>query len=47
MLKVIERLRQKGNLKDVGGPARLAALTQAVGTGAHVGYWSGEDFSFT
>ena len=39
MLTVVERLKQKGNLADVGGPARLAALTTAVGTGANVEYY--------
>ena len=39
MLTVVERLKQKGNLADVGGPAKLAALTTAVGTGANVEYY--------
>ena len=39
MLTVVERLKLKGNLTDVGGPAKLAALTTAVGTGANVEYY--------
>lgn len=39
MLTVVERLRQNKKLLDVGGPARLAALTQQVGTGANVEYY--------
>ena len=39
MLTVVERLKQKGSLTDVGGPAKLAALTTAVGTGANVEYY--------
>lgn len=34
MLTVVERMKQKGTLAEIGGPAMLAALTQAVGTGA-------------
>ena len=32
MLTVVERMKQKGTLAEIGGPAMLAALTQAVGT---------------
>ena len=39
MLTVVERLRQKGTLNEVGGPARLASLTQKIGAGANVEYY--------
>ena len=39
MLTVVERLKQKGTIAEIGGPARLAALTQAVGTGANVEFY--------
>ena len=39
MLTVVEKMKQKGTLTDVGGPARLASLTQKVGTGANVEYY--------
>lgn len=39
MLTVVDRLKQKGNLAEIGGPAKLAALTQAVGSGANVEYY--------
>ena len=39
MLTVVERLKQKGTLSEVGGPAKLAALTQTIGTGANVEYY--------
>ena len=39
MLTVVEKMKQKGTLPEVGGPARLAALTQKVGTGANVEYY--------
>lgn len=39
MLTVVEKLRQNDALSEVGGPARLAALTQKVGTGANVEYY--------
>jgi replicative DNA helicase len=39
MLTVVERLRQKGTLNEVGGPAKIAALTTTVGTGANVEYY--------
>jgi replicative DNA helicase len=39
MLTVIDRLKQKGNLAVVGGPAMLAGLTTTVGTGATVEYY--------
>lgn len=39
MLTVVERMKQKGTLAEIGGPAMLAALTQAVGTGANVEYY--------
>lgn len=39
MLTVVEKLRHKGTLNEIGGPARLAVLTQKVGTGANVEYY--------
>ena len=39
MLTVVERLKQKGTIAEIGGPARLAALTQVVGTGANVEFY--------
>lgn len=39
MLTVVEKMRQKGTLEEIGGPARLAALTQKVGAGASVEYY--------
>lgn len=30
MLTVVEKMRQKGTLEEVGGPARLASLTQKL-----------------
>lgn len=39
MLTVVEKMRQKGTLEEVGGPARLASLTQKVGTGANIEYY--------
>lgn len=39
MLTVVEKMRQKGTLEVVGGPARLASLTQKVGTGANIEYY--------
>ena len=39
MLTVVEKMKQKGTLAEVGGPARLASLTQKVGTGANVEYY--------
>lgn len=39
MLTVVDRMKQKGTLSEIGGPAMLAALTQAVGTGANVEYY--------
>ena len=39
MLTVVDKMKQKGTLNEVGGPARLAALTQQVGTGANVEYY--------
>lgn len=39
MLTVIEKMRNKDTLNEVGGPARIAALTQKVGTGANVEYY--------
>ena len=39
MLTVVDRLKLKGKLNDVGGPARLATLTQSVGTGANVEFY--------
>lgn len=38
MLTLADRLRQKGTLTDIGGPARLVSMTQAVATGANVEY---------
>ena len=39
MLTVIEKLRQKKMLEEIGGPGRIAALTQKVGMGANVEYY--------
>lgn len=39
MLTVVDKMKQKGTLNEVGGPARLAALTQQVGTGSNVEYY--------
>ena len=39
MLTVIERLRQRQALEEIGGPGRIASLTQKVGTGANVEYY--------
>ena len=39
MLTVVERLKQKGTIAEIGGPARLAALTQSVGAGANVEFY--------
>ncbi len=39
MMTVSEQLREDGNLDKVGGPARLAGLTQKVGSGANVEYY--------
>ena len=39
MLTVVDRMKQKGTLSEIGGPAMLAAMTQAVGTGANVEYY--------
>ncbi len=39
MLTVVEKMNQNGTLAEVGGPAKLAALTQKVGTGANVEYY--------
>lgn len=39
MLTVVEKMKQKSTLAEVGGPAKLAALTQKVGTGANVEYY--------
>ena len=39
MLTVVDRLRRCKSLEEAGGPARLAALTQQVGTGANVEYY--------
>lgn len=39
MLTVVDKMRQKGTLNEIGGPARLAALTQKVGTGANIEYY--------
>ena len=38
MLTVVEKMKQNGTLIEAGGPARIAALTQKVGTGANVEY---------
>ena len=40
MLTVVEKMKHKGTIEEVGGPARLAALTQKVGTGANVEYYA-------
>ena len=39
MLTVVEKLKNMKTLNEIGGPARLAALTQAVGAGANVEYY--------
>ena len=39
MLTVVEKLKQMQTLDAIGGPARLAALTQQIGTGANVEYY--------
>lgn len=39
MTTVAERLRSDGILKEVGGAARLASLTQKVGSGANIEYY--------
>ena len=39
MLTVVQRLRQNGRLAEIGGPTKLAVLTQAVGTGANMEYY--------
>ena len=39
MLTVVEKLKHMGTLVEAGGPIRLAALTQNVGTGANVEYY--------
>ena len=39
MMTVTEQLRKDGVLKEIGGTARLAALTSKVGSGANVEYY--------
>ena len=39
MLTVVEKMRQRGTINDVGGPAKLASLTQQVSTGANVVFY--------
>ena len=39
MLTVVEKLRHNGALDEVGGPVRIATLTQKVGAGANVEYY--------
>ena len=39
MLTVVEKMRQRGTINDVGGPAKIASLTQQVSTGANVEYY--------
>ncbi len=39
MLTVVEKMKHKGTLEEIGGPTRLATLTQQVGTGANVEYY--------
>ena len=39
MLTVIDKLKLKGTLAEIGGPAKLASLTQTIGTGANVEYY--------
>ena len=39
MLTAAERLRSDGNLDEVGGAAKLAELTQKVGSAAHIEYY--------
>lgn len=39
MLTVVEKMRQKDTLTEIGGPARLASLTQKIGVGVNVEYY--------
>ena len=39
MMTVTEQLRSDGTLQQVGGPGRLAGLTQKVGSGANIEYY--------
>ncbi|MBO6096949.1 MAG: AAA family ATPase, partial [Bacteroidales bacterium] len=39
LVTVSEKLRSKGNLDIVGGPARLAGLSQNIGAAAHIEYY--------
>ena len=39
MLTVVEKMKHNGTLGEVGGPTRLAMLTQQVSTGANVEYY--------
>lgn len=39
MTTVTERLRSDGTLEEIGGPSRLAGLTQKVGSGANIEYY--------
>ena len=39
MLTVVEKLKHMQTLDAIGGPARLAVLTQAVGAGANIEYY--------
>ena len=39
MLTVVEKMRQMGTLDEVGGPVRIATLTQKVGAAANVEYY--------
>ena len=39
MMTVTERLRTDGTLEEVGGPAKLASLTQRMGSGANIEYY--------
>lgn len=39
MLTVVEQLKQKGTLNEVGGASKIAQMTQSVGSGANVEYY--------
>lgn len=39
MMTVAERLRTDGTLEEIGGPAKLASLTQRMGSGANIEYY--------
>ena len=39
LVTVVERLRSSGKIDEVGGPARIASLSEKVGAAAHVEYY--------